>query len=475
MARVIWALSRMLRRARSHHRYCRYWSALDRQERTRSAEELRAEQWERLKRLLEFAYERIPFYGDKFRSASITPDDIAGPDDLLRIPPLTKDEIRQGFPDRFVEAGCAYPPSMIGHSSGSTGESVYFVRPDDGWKYAWGHELVLRPRRLRNLPVLFFTTPVCMSQSCSIDEQGTAETFRIRKLHRIPPLRRLDHPVEVLPTSRNILCASDEHMDLVHRWLDAYSPCVMVVDPVYLASFARYLKRTGRAVPEVGAIISSYELLTGSVRDLLGEVFGCGIYARYASAEINGIAGECDEQTMHVRGHHVMVEAIRDGRRARPGELGKAVITDLSNTNMPLIRYEIGDIIAMGDGTCRCGRHTDTIEAIHGRAGDALRPEGPDGRRVVTPLQADEVFRGLGGVAAYRLVQTGPSQFEASIMSDSVPGPLDAEALQARCRSVLGEGCQLRVKTVDEIRPQASKKFRFVYPQVQASGAGSIG
>jgi phenylacetate-CoA ligase len=60
-----------------------------------SKDKILLEQWDRLLRMIRFAYETIPFYQVRFREAGITPESIQSPRDLLKIPPLSRDDIRR--------------------------------------------------------------------------------------------------------------------------------------------------------------------------------------------------------------------------------------------------------------------------------------------------------------------------------------------------------------------------------------------
>lgn len=464
LARVVAdAAGRAYRRYRFHF----YWRAQERMYRRWSSEQLKAAQWKKFKRLLGFAYERIPLYRDKFSQAGITPQRIRKPEDLLQIPVLTKDEIRQNFPDRLVEANRRFHPDQMGQTSGSTAESLHFLRPDTGWRRRTYYCLLLRTGGIANILTAILTTPHCTADSCSLQEEQSAHGLRISKYQKIRFLRHLD-PLVTLPSSKDILCAPSRYMEKLLGVISYLAPCMVYADPVYLGSLALYLKKTRKPVPKVRCIVTSFELLTGSLRDRLRDVFGCDVYTQYGASEVTDIANECEHHRLHVREKIVMVEAIRDGVPAQPGEIGRAVVTDLENYSMPLIRYDIGDLIEVGKGPCPCGRNNDVIERVHGRARDVIMPVGADNGGALTPLQVDQVFRGLGGIAAYRLVQRSGNQYDIAVMRDGLPEDFDRRALEGRCRAMFGQGSHFNVTFVDEIKPERSGKYRFVYSQVSA-------
>ena len=61
----------------------------------------------------------------------------------------------------------------------------------------------------------------------------------------------------------------------------------------------------------------------------------------------------------------------RDGSPTPPGNpCHKLIITDLHKSTLPIIRYELNDIITLSTERCRCGSHFRVIEKIQGRADD---------------------------------------------------------------------------------------------------------
>ena len=95
------------------------------------------------------------------------------------------------------------------------------------------------------------------------------------------------------------------------------------------------------------------------------------MFDKYGSREFSGIAYESDGHDGHlIVAENFIVEILKDGRPAKPGELGEVVITDLNNRCMPLIRYRVGDLAIAMDSSVPspCGRGLPRIGRIEGRA-----------------------------------------------------------------------------------------------------------
>jgi hypothetical protein len=63
-----------------------------------------------------------------------------------------------------------------------------------------------------------------------------------------------------------------------------------------------------------------------------------------------------------------LVELLRDGRPAAPGELGRVMVTDLLGRTLPTIRYETGDLAIAPSGGCPCGRPLPVLASVVGRS-----------------------------------------------------------------------------------------------------------
>lgn len=103
---------------------------------TMPREKLRSFQLERLKRVVKYAYEKVPFYRKRFDTSGIKPEDIRSLEDIKYIPFTSKADLREVYPFGMF----AVPLSEIVEihsSSGTTGKPVvmgYTKNDIEVWK-----------------------------------------------------------------------------------------------------------------------------------------------------------------------------------------------------------------------------------------------------------------------------------------------------------------------------------------------------
>jgi phenylacetate-CoA ligase len=164
---------------------------------------------------------------------------------------------------------------------------------------------------------------------------------------------------------------SDKNLPASMKKLRHFRP--VLIDG-YAESFnflSHYIKQHGIDGVRPKGIISSAQALPAQSRGVIENAFGCHVFDKYGSREFSGIAYESNAHDGHlVVAENYIVEILKDGRPARPGELGEVVITDLNNRCMPLIRYRVGDLAVAIDSSVPspCGRGLPRIGRIEGRA-----------------------------------------------------------------------------------------------------------
>lgn len=174
-----------------------------------------------------------------------------------------------------------------------------------------------------------------------------------------------------------------------------------------LLALAQHMARDGIANPGVKALTSTGDNLFPPQRQLIEDVFGVPVTDYYgAGGEGVHLASQCEEHDRyHLHVENAVIEVLKDGRPARPGEVGTIVVTQLDNEAMPLVRYDLGDLATVAeDEPCACGRaHPATLAAIDGRACDLVRM--PNGGVLLPQFFFIGAFKMLEKVDGYQIVQ----------------------------------------------------------------------
>jgi phenylacetate-CoA ligase len=201
------------------------------------------------------------------------------------------------------------------------------------------------------------------------------------------------------------------------------------------------------------------EILTPGLRKALNE-YGIIVRQAYITADLGTLAYECPQENgMHIA-DDIYLE-ICDPVTGEPlpaGSVGEVVVTNFSNECYPLIRYGTGDLSAVDEGSCVCGRTSCRIKGILGRADEVTKIKG----MFVHPRQVDEaISRFSGEVDKARVVVTREN--ETDIMTVEIhlkTGITGTDALKAACEERIRETTKLRgnVVFVPEI-PEGGKKI----------------
>lgn len=167
---------------------------------------------------------------------------------------------------------------------------------------------------------------------------------------------------------------SDSDLEKYNRYLKWLKPKYFYGYVSMLVQFAEYYRKHGISCPyKLKCIITTSEVLTGSDRRLLQEVFQCRVYNEYGCGEIGTIAHECEEGNLHINDENIIVEILDSNQKSvNVGESGEIVVTELNNFAMPLIRYRIADYGSLSSSVCKCGRRLTILKKVQGREYDFL-------------------------------------------------------------------------------------------------------
>jgi phenylacetate-CoA ligase len=209
--------------------------------------------------------------------------------------------------------------------------------------------------------------------------------------------------------------------------------------------------------------ISTSETLLPEQRRQIVRNLGATVHNQYGSQEGQHFVLECQYERMHIHPRRGIVEILKfdSDVAADPGELGRVIVTGLTNRSMPLIRYSIGDSAVSTGFTsgCQCGVQWPTIGAVYGRTEDLVRTR--DGRRI--GLLSHATTKDLKGVLQSQIVQTDFGRFTYRIRLEHGADHRQIEQHIVReLSNRLGEKIQVNFEYVDALERTAAGKIQAV-------------
>jgi phenylacetate-CoA ligase len=345
---------------------------------TMEPNKLRELQLERLKRSLQYAYDNVVMYKNRFDELGIQPGDMKTPGDISRFPFTVKDDLRDNYPFGLF----AVPMKEIVRihaSSGTTGRAtvVGYTKDDlDMWAQCMARLIVMSGGSCDDIAQITFGYGLftgALGLHYGLEKVGAA----------------------VVPTSSG---NTERQIQLMKD----FGTTLLIGTPSYGLIIAETMERMGISKDELNLKIGMFgsEPATEGMREELEKRLGLTATDNYGLSEIigPGVAGEClYKNGQHINEDHFYVEIINPetGESLPDGEKGEVVITTMTKQGIPMIRYRTHDISRIIPEACPCGRTMRRLEKILYRSDDMLIIRGVN----VYPSQIEEVllsFEGIG-------------------------------------------------------------------------------
>ena len=334
----------------------RQWKVLQRNE-FLSREDLLEIQNVKLQKLIEHCYDTVPYYHRLFIELGLTPDDIRCAQDLQKLPILTKQIIRENYPDLFstaVDAKRQRPES----TGGSTGTPLQFCMD----KREWSMQRASSFRAWKSYG-LELGDKVFSIGGASIAQKKNG--FSLKNLYDRVIVRNYKF------NSADVSDACQQrHLESFNR----IKPSAVRGYGSSLVIFARYLKKVGYQPSGVKVVLTTGEVLLPNYRMELEQVFNAPVYDAYGAGDGGIVSHECVQHDgLHITEELCVIEITdKKGNVLADGETGFVTATDLENYAFPFVRYHVGDMSYIKTDQCQCGRQTKRFGEVLGRAGKLL-------------------------------------------------------------------------------------------------------
>lgn len=348
--------------------------------------EMRALQLERLKHIVKYAYNKVPFYTKKFDEIGLKPEDIRTLEDITKIPYTTKSDLRDNYP-YGLNAVPMEDIVRVHASSGTSGKPTvvcYTANDLEMWSDCMARLIVAAGGKKTDIVQIAF---------------GYGLFTGALGLHQgWQKIGATVIPASSGNTERQVMLMKD------------LGVTALIATPSYALYISEVISKMGYSKEDLKLRIGLFGSEASSVEmhKELQDKLGCFPTDNYGLSEIigPGVAGECQEKCgMHINEDHFYPEIVdRYSLNQVPdGEWGELVITTLTKEGMPMLRYRTKDITRLIREQCKCGRTTVRMDKIQGRSDDMLIIRGVN----VFPSQIEGVLMSVDEIGGnYEIIVT---------------------------------------------------------------------
>lgn len=425
---------------------------------TLSIEKLQKLQFRRFKQLFAHAYEHSPFYKKKYQDAGLDPDALKTPEDIKRVPIITKEDFREGQRDvePFPYGGFLSVPieQVTGchRTTGTSGSAVWYADTWADWeKYTDNWAMMMYSRGLRESDRVYVPFPYHLFIAFWGGHYGAEKLG-----------------AEVIPGGQ----ASTEQR--VREMKDLKCTAVMCT-PTYALRMAEIAAKIGiepRKDLPVRMIFCAGEpgASVPATKRRIEEVWDAKVYDHCGATEAPLWAFECEAQNgLHLNEPNYIIEILDPDnlKPVLPGEIGTVVVTNLNRYAMPCIRFDLKDMTKLSTSLdqCPCGRTWRKIEGgIVGRRDDITKIRGV----LFSPTSVEQVVRNMPELGdEYEIHLTRENEYDRILVVTEVLPEFAslkdeiAKVLLRELRNGTQLRCEVEIRDIDSLPRYEVKSKRF--------------
>jgi phenylacetate-coenzyme A ligase PaaK-like adenylate-forming protein len=421
-----------------------------------------------IRHIVNWAYEKSPFYRNMWDEAKVSPDEIHGYDDLEKLPFMRKggkwglrtDQLQHPpYGTRFVE-------ELLPHikwefkSTGTTGVSTY---------QPWTHEEFIG---------IVFEGFGRMFWAAGCKRGGVFIHFiPIDRFYAATPafdsLARYGlGAVSCFEGMMRLLTAPQEFAEDVSKTLEEMSkyhrPIFTAFNTPMLINLGRVFTQYGKVSP-FDYLLEQGEPMTKESRDAIRKA-NPKAQVSYGYTTTEGNSGvECPESAAKdgALGWHMwedlsIYEVVdpETGKRVPKGERGELLITTFHHHMLPVIRFSVEDVAIndFDDSVCECGRtHRRWLYPVQGRTVDLFKVKGKE----VLPWDIEKTMPKVPEAVGPFQITADAWDMDSLKVKIETTRTLPDEEYKGRVRNILQDALE-PVERGALVRPGAWKIIRFI-------------
>lgn len=372
---------------------------------------------EKIRWIVNYAYEKAPGIKLIMDKAGISPSEIRGSEDLVKLPIIDKEKLVQLQRENLPFGGILTAPI-------SNVERVFFspgplYEPDPPAELAAEalYSMGFRPGDVVVNTFSYHLTPGGM-----IMEQG---------------LRKIG--VTVVPTGVG-------NTDTQAQIMLELGVTGFIGAPGFLMNILERVKQKGTEGLRLKRAVLTAEMIPVSVKKEL-ESYGIIPVEGYGTAETGFFAYECEERNGFHIAEGIFVEIVdpQSGERLADGEVGEIIATTF-NPVYPLVRFGTGDLSSISHIACPCGRTSARLGRILGRVGGAATKV----RGIfIHPGQIGRLASATSGIKKAQLVISHVGRRDNLLLKVDIEEGIDPETLRQPINDNFQQICRLKLDNIE--------------------------
>lgn len=398
---------------------------------TWNREEIRAWQNEKLRRIIDQAYNHTVYWKRIFDEHGLKPSDIRTVEDLKKLPILTKKDIFAHY-EEMVPDNVSEFRHRVERTGGTTGEPMQYLVDEDIWGYVSADKIVAwRSTGYR------FGDPFMALGSASLFKKNA-------------PLAR-----RVLDWIRNERAYNSMNMDgeLCRKYIEILEKQKIHYIYGYASSIyllAQYALDHNMDMSHMRGAFTTSENLTDIYRETIERAFDCRVMDCYGARDAGITAYEVTPGNYYL-GYSAHLEIVDE---IAPNT-GTLLSTNLLSMAFPVLRYDYGDVAELDNNNPVY--NGQVLHKIYGRTSDVLRL---DNGHVLTSPGFTILMRNFD-VKAYDIQKLSGSSVRMQVQVANGWDKEQETKLIAEMQRFCGEGCEFTLEYVDGFQELKNGKRRY--------------
>ena len=349
-----------------------------------SRNELVNKQNKDIQKLILHAYNHTEYYHELLDLYKISPNEIKTKEDLNKLPPLTKQLIKNNI--EKLTSNDKFGKKLIKiTSSGSTGEQGMIYRSryfEDMSRASW----------LRNNSMIGWMP---------LDKVAWIWASPIQGKNSL--IRKITIRFKMFLNRKIVLNSFNYSISDFSEWyqkISKFKPKILYGNSSIIVEFSKFLITNNLSLPSIKKVVCTTEQLKN--REIIKEAFCCKVFDQYGSSEIVAIGIEIKENEMVFTDDVVVLNT---------NESNEFLLTPLFSYGFPLINYKLGDT---GENTCLQNISEDypfpIVNLMIGRTTDKFLTES--NRKISTSSLGSYMAKFDLGIKEHKIIQNNYKDFE---------------------------------------------------------------